>query len=74
MVHLIIHLVVECKLRGPVHYRWMYLVERYDIVIELKTHKYFIVKTYLKKINGHLVIFVTGTYINLSFMFVTKLS
>ncbi|XP_042969067.1 uncharacterized protein LOC122301749 [Carya illinoinensis] len=29
MVHLTIHLVAECKLGGPVHYRWMYPVERY---------------------------------------------
>ncbi|KAF5442008.1 hypothetical protein F2P56_036986 [Juglans regia] len=29
MVHLVIHLVAECKLGGPVHYRWMYPVERY---------------------------------------------
>jgi hypothetical protein len=28
MVHVIIHLVHECKLGGPVHYRWMYPVER----------------------------------------------
>jgi hypothetical protein len=30
MVHLVIHLVRECKLGGPVHYRWMYPVERYE--------------------------------------------
>ncbi|KAK2403534.1 hypothetical protein QL285_052960 [Trifolium repens] len=29
MVHLIVHLVEEVKLGGPVHYRWMYPVERY---------------------------------------------
>jgi hypothetical protein len=29
MVHVVIHLVRECKLGGPVHYRWMYPVERY---------------------------------------------
>jgi len=28
MVHVSIHLVRECKLGGPVHYRWMYPVER----------------------------------------------
>jgi hypothetical protein len=28
MVHMIIHLVRECRLGGPVHYRWMYPVER----------------------------------------------
>jgi hypothetical protein len=28
MVHIIIHLVHECKLGGPVHYMWMYPVER----------------------------------------------
>ncbi|XP_012832644.1 PREDICTED: uncharacterized protein LOC105953520 [Erythranthe guttata] len=29
MVHLTVHLVTEAKLAGPVHYRWMYPVERY---------------------------------------------
>ena len=29
MVHLTIHLISEAKLGGPVHYRWMYPVERY---------------------------------------------
>jgi len=28
MVHLIIHLVDEVKLGGPVHYRWMYPIKR----------------------------------------------
>ncbi|KAL2894401.1 polyprotein [Bienertia sinuspersici] len=28
MVHLVIHLVEEVKLGGPVHYRWMYPIER----------------------------------------------
>jgi hypothetical protein len=28
-VHLVMHLVRECKLGGPVHYRWMYPIERY---------------------------------------------
>ncbi|XP_061371520.1 uncharacterized protein LOC133314095 [Gastrolobium bilobum] len=29
MVHLTVHLVDEAKLGGPVHYRWMYPIERY---------------------------------------------
>ncbi|KAL3806498.1 hypothetical protein ACJIZ3_000585 [Penstemon smallii] len=29
MVHLTIHLATEAKIGGPVHYRWMYPVERY---------------------------------------------
>nr|XP_025632903.1 uncharacterized protein LOC112727385 [Arachis hypogaea] len=29
MVHLTYHLVDEAKLGGPVHYRWMYPIERY---------------------------------------------
>jgi len=29
MVHLMVHLVDEAKFGGPVHYRWMYLIERY---------------------------------------------
>ena len=28
MEHLVIHLAEECRLGGPVHYRWMYFVER----------------------------------------------
>jgi len=31
MVYLVVHLVRECKLGGPVHYWWMYPIERYDI-------------------------------------------
>ena len=33
MVHLMVHLVDEAKLGGPVHYRWMYPLERYFILI-----------------------------------------
>ncbi|XP_061339756.1 uncharacterized protein LOC133286368 [Gastrolobium bilobum] len=29
MIHLIVHLADEAKLGGPVHYRWMYPIERY---------------------------------------------
>ncbi|XP_029130648.1 uncharacterized protein LOC114917000 [Cajanus cajan] len=29
MVHLVVHLIEEVKLGGPVHYRWMYPIERY---------------------------------------------
>ncbi|CAN1125380.1 hypothetical protein LINPERPRIM_LOCUS31643 [Linum perenne] len=29
MVHLVTHLSTEAKLAGPVHYRWMYPIERY---------------------------------------------
>lgn len=29
MVHLPVHLVNEVRLGGPVHYRWMYFMERY---------------------------------------------
>jgi hypothetical protein len=28
MVHLVVHLVRECRLGGPVQYRWMYSAER----------------------------------------------
>ncbi|WVZ50949.1 hypothetical protein U9M48_002152 [Paspalum notatum var. saurae] len=31
MVHLIVHLLDEAKLGGPVHYRWMYPFERYFV-------------------------------------------
>ena len=31
MVHLVVHLVSEAKVVGPVHYRWMYLIERHHI-------------------------------------------
>jgi hypothetical protein len=33
MVHLMVHLVEEVKLGGPVHYRWMYPLERYAISV-----------------------------------------
>lgn len=33
MVHLAIHLPREVKLGGPVHYRWMYPIERYVKVL-----------------------------------------
>ncbi|XP_019255175.1 PREDICTED: uncharacterized protein LOC109233766 [Nicotiana attenuata] len=29
MIHLVIHLATEAKHAGPVHYRWMYPIERY---------------------------------------------
>ena len=28
MVHLVMHLASKAKVAGPVHYRWMYLIER----------------------------------------------
>jgi hypothetical protein len=31
MVHVVIHLVRECRLGGPVQYRWMYPFERYYV-------------------------------------------
>jgi hypothetical protein len=34
-VHLIVHLVEEVKLGGPVQYRWMYPMERYVINFNL---------------------------------------
>lgn len=36
MVHLTVHLISEAKLGGPVHYRWMYPVERY--LMQLKSY------------------------------------
>ncbi|XP_038982201.1 uncharacterized protein LOC120110683 [Phoenix dactylifera] len=36
MVHLLIHLAAEAKLGGPVHYRWMYPIERY--LVRLKEY------------------------------------
>jgi len=29
MVHLVVHLVEDAKLGGPVQYRWMYPIEKY---------------------------------------------
>ncbi|XP_071687844.1 uncharacterized protein [Rutidosis leptorrhynchoides] len=29
MIHLVVHLASEARLGGPVHYRWMYPIERY---------------------------------------------
>ncbi|XP_039119156.1 uncharacterized protein LOC120255387 [Dioscorea cayenensis subsp. rotundata] len=36
MVHLLIHLPLEAKLGGPVHYQWVYPIERF--LLELKTY------------------------------------
>ncbi|XP_073107189.1 uncharacterized protein [Elaeis guineensis] len=36
MVHLLIHLASEVKVSGPVHYRWMYPIERY--LVHLKDY------------------------------------
>ncbi|XP_057989061.1 uncharacterized protein LOC131172125 [Hevea brasiliensis] len=34
MVHLVIHLATEARLAGPVHYRWMYPIERYLFILK----------------------------------------
>jgi len=46
MVHVVIHLVCECKLGGPVHYHWMYPIERYDTIHSIKVILYSIVLDY----------------------------
>lgn len=33
MVHLVVHLATEAKIAGPVHYRWMYPIERSDLCL-----------------------------------------
>ena len=35
MVHLLIHLIEEAKLGGPVFYRWMYPIERLEYIFFL---------------------------------------
>ena len=32
IVHLLVHLVNEAKVTGPVQYRWMYPIERYVLI------------------------------------------
>ncbi|CAL0302169.1 unnamed protein product [Lupinus luteus] len=34
MVHLVIHLAYEAKVAGPVHYRWMYPIERFLLTLK----------------------------------------
>ncbi|GJR54395.1 uncharacterized protein Tco_1404916 [Tanacetum coccineum] len=34
MIHLFVHLASEAKIGGPVHYRWMYPVERYLSILK----------------------------------------
>ncbi|XVE92524.1 hypothetical protein REPUB_Repub01dG0104600 [Reevesia pubescens] len=34
MVHLVVHLATEAKLAGPVHYRWMYPIERFLLTLK----------------------------------------
>nr|AAT44322.1 hypothetical protein [Oryza sativa Japonica Group] len=38
MVYLVVHLATECKIAGPVCYRWMYFIER-EHVADLKRNK-----------------------------------
>lgn len=33
MIHLVIHLAYEAKVAGPVQYRWMYPIQRYELFI-----------------------------------------
>ena len=42
MVHLTVHLTREIKLCGPVHFRWMYPIERYMKVLKgyVRNHTY----------------------------------
>jgi hypothetical protein len=40
MVHLVVHLATECKIAGPVCYRWMYFIERLSCVLNI--HSVFI--------------------------------
>lgn len=49
MVHLLVHLVEEVKLGGPVHYRWMYPLERYLYVFFLSYIHYSLEITYIFK-------------------------
>ncbi|KMZ69495.1 hypothetical protein ZOSMA_211G00040 [Zostera marina] len=34
MIHLVVHLASEAKVVGPVHYRWMYPIERYLLTLK----------------------------------------
>ncbi|GMP78094.1 hypothetical protein CsSME_00034161 [Camellia sinensis var. sinensis] len=34
MEHLHVHLVEKARLAGPVHYRWMYVIERYLLTLK----------------------------------------
>ncbi|KMZ75715.1 hypothetical protein ZOSMA_110G00210 [Zostera marina] len=34
MIHLVVHLASETKLSSPVHYRWMYPIERYLLILK----------------------------------------
>ena len=38
MVHLVIHLAHEARVGGPVHYRWMYPIERYEYFLIILKH------------------------------------
>jgi hypothetical protein len=46
MVHLLVHMVEEVKLGGPVHYRWMYPLERYLYIVLLYYINYTMDMTY----------------------------
>jgi len=37
MIHLSVHLAFEAMIAGPVHYRWMYPIERYVLIDNLSS-------------------------------------
>jgi hypothetical protein len=41
MVHLVVHLATECKIAGPVCYRWMYFIERLSCVLNINSVSFF---------------------------------
>lgn len=43
MVHLVVHLATECKIGGPVCYRWMYFIERYKHFLNTSFHIWHII-------------------------------
>lgn len=48
MVHLVVHLATEARIAGPVHNRWMYLIERYKYFYNFFPINYF----YISIFNG----------------------
>ncbi|KMZ61539.1 hypothetical protein ZOSMA_51G00290 [Zostera marina] len=45
MIHLVVHLASEAKVAGPVHYRWMYPIERYLLTLKKYVRTLFMVVT-----------------------------
>ena len=59
MEHLVIHLVEEAKIAGPPQYRWMWPIERYNILCLI--HCFHLIIIYFSYIKEHYFFIILGT-------------